>query len=109
MPPPAGCSVTYAVNQWNTGFTANLTIRNTSTSPLSGWTLAWTFPSGQQVTQAWSSTVTQSGSQVTAANAPWNGQIPAGGEVQIGFNGSHTGTNTSPASFALNGSPCVVA
>jgi len=94
------------VNQWNTGFTANVTIRNTSTSPVDGWTLRWTFPSGQQVTQAWSSTVSQSGSTVTATNAPWNNQIPAGGSVQIGFNGSHGGTNTSPSAFTFNGATC---
>lgn len=99
----------YSVNQWNTGFTANLTVTNTGSTTLTGWTLRWTFPSGQQVTQAWSSDVTQSGSQVTATNAPWNGQLAPGASVQIGFNGSHSGTNTAPASFTLDGAACSVA
>ena len=51
---PAGCSVVYSANQWNTGFTANVTIKNTSSSALNGWTLKFTFPSGQTITQAWS-------------------------------------------------------
>ncbi|MBF0689456.1 MAG: PHB depolymerase family esterase [Cellulomonas sp.] len=100
------CSVAYSVNQWNTGFTANVTITNTSSSAISGWTLSWAFPSGQQVTQAWSSEAVQSGSRVTVRNAPWNGTIPAGGSVQIGFNGSHSGTNAAPSSFTLNGATC---
>ena len=49
---------------------------------------------------------TQSGSAVTVKNAAWNGSIPAGGNQQFGFNGSHTGTNTAPSSFSLNGTAC---
>ncbi|MCC2309734.1 extracellular catalytic domain type 1 short-chain-length polyhydroxyalkanoate depolymerase [Cellulomonas chengniuliangii] len=108
-PPPTGaggCTVAYAVNQWNTGFTANVTVRNLATTPLDGWRLTWTFPSGQVVTQAWSSVTTQQGSQVTAVNAAWNGVVPAGGSVQIGFNGSHTGANAAPTDFTLNGTAC---
>lgn len=107
--PVGACRVTYGVNQWSTGFTATVTIRNTSSTPLDGWTLTWTFPSGQQVTQAWSAVVTQSGTQVTARNAAWNAAVPAGGSVQIGFNGSHTGTNAAPTGFALDGAACASA
>ncbi|KQR16734.1 endo-1,4-beta-xylanase [Cellulomonas sp. Leaf334] len=108
-PPSAGCQVSYGVNQWNTGFTANVTVKNTSSSALNGWTLTFSFPSGQSVTQAWSSVTTQSGSAVTVKNAAWNGSIPAGGSTQFGFNGSHSGTNTAPSSFSLNGTVCSVA
>ncbi|WP_421734578.1 PHB depolymerase family esterase [Cellulomonas sp.] len=104
-PTPSGaCTVTYSVNQWNTGFTANITLR--SAVALTGWTLTWTYPSGQTVTQAWSSVTTQSGSVVTAKNAAWNGTIPAGGSTQFGLNGAYSGTNTTPTSFALNGTTC---
>ncbi|WP_421743653.1 PHB depolymerase family esterase [Cellulomonas sp.] len=104
-PTPSGsCTVTYSVNQWNTGFTANITVR--SAVALNGWTLTWTYPSGQTVTQAWSSVTTQAGSVVTAKNAAWNGSIPAGGSTQFGLNGAYTGTNTAPTSFALNGTTC---
>lgn len=104
--PVAGCTVTYGVNQWNSGFTANITITNQSANPVDGWTLTWTYPSGQQVTQAWSSTTTQSGSQVTARNAAWNATIPARGSTSFGLNGTHTGTNTAPTGFTLNGTAC---
>ncbi|MBB2922671.1 PHB depolymerase family esterase [Cellulomonas cellasea] len=103
---PGGCTVTYGVNQWNTGFTANITVKNTGAAPVTGWTLTWAYPSGQQVTQSWSSTTTQSGTQVTARNAAWNATIPAGGSTSFGLNGTHPGTNATPSGFALNGTPC---
>ncbi|WP_315097551.1 endo-1,4-beta-xylanase [uncultured Cellulomonas sp.] len=107
--PTGGCQVTYGVNQWNTGFTANVTVKNSSSTPINGWTLTFSFPAGQSVTQAWSSVTTQSGSAVTVKNAPWNGSIAPGSSQQFGFNGSHNGTNTAPSAFALNGTACTVA
>lgn len=106
--PASTCTVGYSTSDWPTGFTATLTVRNTGNAPVDGWTLRFAFPSGQQVTQAWSGTATQQGAQVTVTNAAWNGRIPAGGEVQLGFNGSHGGTNTAPTSFSLNGTACTV-
>ncbi|MER7456028.1 glycoside hydrolase family 3 N-terminal domain-containing protein [Micromonospora sp. NPDC126480] len=103
----AGCQVTYATNDWGTGFTANITVSNTGTAALSGWTLRFAFPdAGQRVTQGWSATWSQSGTAVTATNAAWNGSLPAGAATQIGFNGTHSGANPRPSSFTLNGAPC---
>jgi len=58
------------------------------------------------VTQAWNATVSQSGSQVTARNVGYNGSIGANASVAFGFNGSWTGSNPAPSSFALNGAAC---
>ncbi|MBO0900306.1 glycoside hydrolase family 6 protein [Cellulomonas sp. zg-ZUI222] len=106
---PAGaCSVTYTANSWNNGFTASVKVTNRSSSALSGWNLKFTFANGQQVQQGWSATWSQSGSTVTATNAAWNGTLAAGGSVDIGFNGSHSGTNTAPTAFTLNGATCTI-
>src|SRR3954454_9036171 len=95
----AGCRVTYtAPSQWPGGFTANVDITNLG-DPVNGWNLAWTFPSGQRVTQAWNATTAQNGSQVTATNMSYNGSIPTNGTVSFGFNGSWAGSNTAPVSF----------
>jgi hypothetical protein len=100
------CDVVYATNDWNNGFTANVTLKNLG-DPLTSWNLGWTFPNaGQRVTQAWSSTITQSGATVTATNAAWNGSVPTGGTISFGFNGTHTGSNPKPTSFTLNGTVC---
>ncbi|RZT77974.1 cellulose binding domain-containing protein [Micromonospora violae] len=101
-----GCSVDYAVpSQWQGGFSANVAITNLG-DPLSSWTLTWSYGAGQTVTQAWNTSLTQSGSAVTARNVSYNGSVPTNGTVSFGFNGSWTGSNPAPTSFALNGVTC---
>jgi hypothetical protein len=102
----AGCSVNYAVSsQWQGGFGANVSITNLG-SPLTSWTLTWSFSAGQSVTQAWNASLTQSGSAVTAKNVSYNGSVATNGTVSFGFNGSWTGSNPAPTSFAVNGVTC---
>jgi hypothetical protein len=102
----AGCSVNYAVSsQWQGGFGANVSITNLG-DPLTSWTLTWSFGAGQTVTQAWNTSLTQSGSAVTARNVSYNGSVPTNGTVAFGFNGSWNGSNPSPTSFAVNGVAC---
>ncbi|GGN74601.1 endoglucanase [Actinoplanes lobatus] len=105
---PAGCRIAYSTNDWSSGFTATVTITNGSTA-VNGWTLTFPYTAGQKVSQAWSATVTQSGTQVTATNASWNGSLPAGGTVSFGFNATHTGSNPPPTTFTLNGTACATA
>ncbi|MDG4794952.1 cellulose-binding domain-containing protein [Micromonospora sp. WMMD1082] len=101
-----GCGVTYSVDaQWSGGFTGNVTLTNLG-DPVSSWTLTWTFASGQQVSQAWNSTVSQSGSQVTARSVSHNGSLATGASASFGFNGTWNGSNPVPASFAMNGTTC---
>ncbi|WP_431894393.1 non-reducing end alpha-L-arabinofuranosidase family hydrolase [Micromonospora haikouensis] len=102
----AGCSVNYAVSsQWGEGFGANVSITNLG-DPVSSWTLTWSYGAGQTVTQAWNATVTQSGATVTAKNVSYNGSIATNASVSFGFNGSWSGSNPVPTSFALNGVAC---
>jgi hypothetical protein len=101
-----GCQVDYAVSsQWQGGFGANVTLTNLG-DPVSSWRLAWSFGAGQTITQLWNGSFTQSGAQVTVANASYNGAIPTGGTTSFGFNGAWTTSNPSPASFTLNGVTC---
>jgi endoglucanase len=102
------CKVSYAVNQWQGGFTANLTITNTSTTTLNGWVLAFTFPGSQKITQGWSGVFAQQGSAVTISNASYSSTLAAGATVNPGFNGSWTGSNPSPTAFSLNGKMCSI-
>jgi len=102
----AGCRVTYATSsQWPGGFSADVSITNLG-DPINGWSLVWTFPSGQQVTQAWNANVASSGARVTATNVDYNGAIATNATVSFGFNGSWSGANTPPTSYALNGVTC---
>jgi hypothetical protein len=102
----SGCTVTYAVSsQWPGGFGANVTIKNLGDA-VSSWSLVWSFSAGQTVTQSWNTALTQSGSQVTAKNAGYNGSVPTNGTVSFGFNGSWNGSNPVPTSFSMNGTAC---
>ncbi len=102
------CQVAYTVtNQWPGGATVNVTITNTTSSPINGWTLEWDFPNpSQQITNLWNGSYSQTGQHVTVTNAAWNGTIPAGSSVTFGFNMSWNGSNPAPSSFTLNGQPC---
>ncbi len=103
-----GCKVTYAPNSWGGGFTANVTVANTGTTAWSGWTVAWTWPGDQKVTNAWNAQVTQSGTKVTATNVSYNGAVPAGGSTSFGFQGTWSSSNASPTAFTVNGNACTV-
>ncbi|MFY1686706.1 cellulose binding domain-containing protein [Plantactinospora sp. WMMB782] len=102
----AGCRVDYQVtNEWQGGFGASVSLTNLG-DPVTGWNLTWSYGAGQQVTQAWNATVSQSGGQVTASNVSYNGALATGASASFGFNGSWTGSNPVPASFAMNGTTC---
>lgn len=103
-----GCSISYVIlNDWGSGATISVTIKNNGNTAINGWTLAWAFPGNQQITNLWNGVHTQDGSSVSVKNASYNGTIPANGEtVNFGFNISYSGSNFKPSSFTLNGSPC---
>ncbi|MFG1821444.1 cellulose binding domain-containing protein [Microbispora bryophytorum] len=91
------CTATYTItNAWQGGFQADVTVRNSGASAVSGWRVAWSFPNGQTISQLWSGTVSQSGSNVTVQNLSWNGNLSAGATTSFGFTG--TGSGTVPSS-----------
>ncbi len=104
--PTVGCSVSYGQNDWGGGATVSVTVKNNSSSQINGWTLAWSFPGNQTITNIWNGTYAQSGTAVTVKNLSYNNIIPAGGSVSFGFNISYSGANAKPASFTLNGAAC---
>ncbi|MCW1097976.1 xyloglucanase [Streptomyces sp. RS2] len=110
-PTPTGaCEVTYTVtNQWSGGFQADVRLTNTGTSAWNGWSLDWSFPGDQKVTQMWNAEHTQSGTSVTARNVGWNAGVAPGASVGFGFTGSWSGTNAEPEGFAVAGRACPTA
>lgn len=100
------CHVGFTVtNSWPTGFQVALSIQNTSTTAVNGWTLAWTFPSGTTVTQLWNGAATQTGTSVSVTNLSYNASIAAGASYNdAGFTGG--GTFAAPTSVTLNGVAC---
>ncbi|MDQ0765187.1 glycoside hydrolase family 6 protein [Streptomyces canus] len=102
------CTVDYKVqNQWDTGFTAAVTITNNSAAK-SSWSLKWSYAGNQKVTSGWNAKISQSGTAVTAANESYNGTLGTGGSASFGFQGTYSGTNAVPATFTLDGVTCNV-
>jgi cellulase/cellobiase CelA1 len=102
--------VSYVIqSDWGNGATISVTITNKSASAVNGWTLAFTFPGNQTITNLWSGTYTQSGASVSVKDAGFNAGIPAnGGSTNFGFNLNYSGTNAKPTAFTLNGTACQV-
>jgi hypothetical protein len=100
------CPVTYTiVNSWPGGFQAGITITNTGTTAINGWTLEWMFPGAQQISQLWGGSVSSQGQTVTVTSLSWDATIPAGGSMNsVGF--TATGTAATPTAFVLNGVAC---
>ncbi|CAM5564837.1 glycoside hydrolase family 6 protein [Streptomyces hirsutus] len=102
------CTVSYQVqNQWDTGFTAAVTVTNLGAAKTS-WAVKWSYAGNQRVTSGWNAKVTQSGSNVTAANESYNGTLATGGSASFGFQGTYSGSNAIPATFTLDGVTCNV-
>lgn len=102
------CSVDYKVqNQWDTGFTAAVTITNNGAAK-SSWAAKWSYAGNQKITSGWNAKISQSGTAVTAANETYNGSLATGSSVSFGFNASYSGTNALPTTFTLDGVTCNV-
>ncbi|MBB5868273.1 endoglucanase [Allocatelliglobosispora scoriae] len=99
------CKVVNTGNDWGSGFTANLTITNTGTTTINGWTLKITYSGNQTLSSGWSATWSQSGQVVTGTNLSYNGTLAPGGSTNVGFNANYSGTNAAPA-YTLNGAAC---
>lgn len=103
------CTVTYAVgNRWSDGFTGNVTIRNTGTTAVTGWTLGFDLGAGQRLAGGWHGRWAQSGRAVTVTDMGWNARITAGESVTVGFSGTSKAGDPSPAGFRLNEAACAV-
>jgi cellulase/cellobiase CelA1 len=100
------CGIGIRTNAWGTGMTVDLTITNTGTTPINGWTLEFPLPYGQSIVSDWNTTVSRSGDIITAASAGHNAAIPPGATVTLGYLAGHTGNPAAPGRFALNESTC---
>jgi cellulose 1,4-beta-cellobiosidase len=93
------CSGTYSVvNSWSGGFQGQVVVKNTGSGTLNGWSLGWTFPGSQTITNLWNGSYTQSGNTVTVSNASYDGSLASGGTATVGF--TATGTSAPPSSVS---------
>ncbi|MES2675083.1 MAG: cellulase family glycosylhydrolase [Pseudomonadota bacterium] len=86
----AACTYTLE-SQWDNGFSAKIKITNTTSAPISSWSIGWQYAGGNRVQAGSAYNVNLTGSNpYTATNISWNGSIPVGGFRDFGFQGTKT-------------------
>jgi predicted carbohydrate-binding protein with CBM5 and CBM33 domain len=85
-----GCLAMYTTTgSWSNGFQGEVMV-HAEDAAISAWTVSWTFPGAQTVSQVWSGRATTSGSLITVHNESWNGVISPGNYTTFGLLGSGT-------------------
>jgi len=90
--PSLTCEVSESV--WNSGFTANITVKNTTNSTINDWQVAITLSNNDQYASSWSSTIDASNNPIIARPASWNKTLAPGATAQFGIQGTHNGNHT---------------
>jgi predicted carbohydrate-binding protein with CBM5 and CBM33 domain len=99
-PPTGGCTATWKNNDinWAGHFQSEVTVKNTGTSTLTGWTVKWTFAGGQGFEGApWNGTLTGQPPNVVMKNVDWNRVLGPNATTSFGFNGTGTAPSPPPA------------
>ena len=81
------CALSSAVTaSWPGGYQLQLTVTNTGTTALAGWTAGFAFAdAAESVSNSWNASVTQSGTRVSAVNESYNGSVSPGGSATFGM------------------------
>ena len=106
-PPPSGNGivVTFAIdNQWETGFSGNITITNQGDAPVDDWQIQ--FDSPFEITSVWDAQIdSNSNGNYIISDLGWNATINPDTSVSFGFNGIYSGAGEIPAptNYIFNG------
>ena len=105
-PNPAITATTRIDNDWGSGLTAAVILRNTSSAPISNWAVTLTMPA--TISSIWNAAiVSRSGTSSVVKPAGWNATIPAGGMVEFGFTAQPGGFAASRISVSVQGQTSV--
>jgi GH18 family chitinase/aryl-phospho-beta-D-glucosidase BglC (GH1 family) len=89
-------------SDWGTGFNGDVTITNTSSQPLAGWTVTFNFAG--QISSIWSATIAaQTGTSYSVRAAEWNATLAPGGSATFGFTASPGGASATLQNLAVVG------
>ncbi|MPY56840.1 GDSL-type esterase/lipase family protein [Streptomyces spongiae] len=93
------CSASFrAPSVWQGGYQGEVTVTNTSASPVAGWTVTVVPADGARLTQLWGGTLTTAADgTATVTNATWNGTLAPGASTTFGFIASTPATAGTPS------------
>ncbi|MFI2508312.1 GDSL-type esterase/lipase family protein [Streptomyces sp. NPDC018972] len=98
-PGGATCTASFrAVSTWQGGYQAEVTVRNASAVPVTGWTVTVVPADGARVGQVWNGTLgTAADGTATVTNASWNGALAPGASAAFGLIATAPATSSAPA------------
>lgn len=82
------------IGEWQSGFTASVTITNNTDSPIDGWEAQLSFTDGTRIENLWNANLSGNNPSYRASNQEYNRQIAAGQSTSFGFNGAKAGNDT---------------
>jgi cellulase/cellobiase CelA1 len=103
--PQTICSVHISSNVWGGGFSTSIIITNGGAA-IEGWTFDFGVGPNVQLVLGWNGIFHQYGDRIVVYHSRWNDRIPSGASVEIGFQGTFTGTLSPTYDHHLNGEFC---
>lgn len=85
---------------------ADMTVTNTSDTPVIGWTAAFTIPEGYRIDSADGAEVVEDGTNAVLRDTGDNAHIAPGQSVTFTFTARGSSDPAEPSDVALNGSAC---
>ena len=101
----AACAVTYHAYPYTGGFTTHITIQNTGSLVIYGWTFAFPLESGATVVEFYNAVLRSPSGIVAATDAGWNATVSPPNAIGIGFRATGA-PGADPAWFTVNGIRC---
>jgi chitinase len=92
-------------SDWKTGYVARYTVTNAGDTAAKTWTLEFDLPAGTTVSSLWNGVLERSGNHYVVRSESWS-QVAPGGSVNIGFEGTYSGTWVDPSNCRINGVAC---
>jgi hypothetical protein len=99
--PPAPAGVSFRVrDDWGAGFVAEITITNTTSTPITDWTLEFDFD--REITSIWNAVIVgRAGRRYTIRPAAWTATIAPGDSITFGFQGNPGHITEGPTNIVL--------
>jgi cellulase/cellobiase CelA1 len=83
--PTPTCAATLHEDAWGTGLVGTVTVRNSSTVPLTRWAVQVKLQPGLRVEQIWGAAGSPGTGVLDVTNLSWNATLAAGGSTTFGY------------------------
>lgn len=102
---PAGgsgsCTATYTpVSSWTGGYQATVTVADSGSAAITGWTVNLTLASGQTISSLWNAVNSGTSGSISVQNESYNGSLAAGASTTFGYTAD--GTASTPTSISCS-------